>query len=161
PVSVVRVLSPTAAEWHTTLIPESPELLPGESEAEVSRRSEWVRLSVAPAATEDLLTKFLMAFLAYAAARNFVAPGVSVRTLAWVAFAAGVGLSLLGLAQYLSGHRALSFWRAPGDDPGFGPFVNENHFAFQINLFAGLSAGLFLCEARRPGGWRSPAGFGL
>jgi O-antigen ligase len=161
PESVVRVLSPTAAHWQRTLTPELPELLPGEAEADVSRGGAWLRLSVAPAATEDLLMRLLAVFLVYAAARNFVAPGASFRRLAWVGFAAGVALAVLGLAQYLSGARTRIYW---GEDLGyaiFGPFVNKNHFAFQVNLFAGLAGGLFLWVARRPGGWRSPAGLAL
>jgi O-antigen ligase/tetratricopeptide (TPR) repeat protein len=120
-----------------------------------------MRLTVAPAATEDLLVRFLAVFLVYAAARNFVAPRASFRRLAWVAFATGVALSVLGLAQYLSGARSRIYW---GEDTGyavFGPFVNKNHFAFQVNLFAGLAAGLFLCVARRPAWWNAPPGLAL
>jgi O-antigen ligase/tetratricopeptide (TPR) repeat protein len=160
PESVARVLSPVAAEWHRTLVPASPELLPGESEADVPRRSEWVRLSVAPAATEDLLVQFLAAFLVYAAARNFAADGRSLRRLAWVGFATGTGLALLALAQYLSGERERIFWQVETGGPVFGTFVNKNHFAFQIHLFAGLAVGLFLSVARREG-VSSPAGIAL
>ncbi len=156
PESVVRILSPTAAEWHHTLIPDSPDLLPGETEADVPGQSGWLRLSVAPSATEDLLARLLAVFLVYAAARNFVADRDSFRRLAWVGFATGFGLAFLGLAQYLSGARTLIYWRVEGGAPIFGPFANKNHFAFQVNLFAGLTGGLFLWLVRKEGGWRTP-----
>src|SRR5262249_23177139 len=111
PESVARVVSPVAAEWHRTLIPREPELLPGEAEADVPRRPDRVRLSVAPSATEDLLVQFLAVFLVYAAARNFAANGRSLRRLAWAAFATGTALALLAIAQYLSGERERIYWR--------------------------------------------------
>jgi len=160
PASVVRVLSPTAADWRNALTPEVPELLPSEDAAEAPPRGSWMRLAVAPASAEDLLVRLLAVFLVYAAARNFVAPRASFRRLAWVGFGTGLGLALLGMVQYLSGDRM----RIYGEDVGvevFGPFVNRNHFAFQVNLFAGLAAGLFLGLARRPDGWRTPEGIGL
>ncbi len=160
PGSLVRVLSPTAAEWHRSLIPETPELLPGEAETNVPRRGTWMRLSVAPAATEDLLIQFLTVYLVYAATRNFVAEGRSVRRLAWVGFATGTALALLALTQYLSGERETIYWQFDTGGPVFGPFLNKNHFAYQIHLFAGLGIGLFLRTARREGP-RSPLALGL
>lgn len=160
PASVVRVLSPRAAEWRSTLLPETPELLPGETDAAVAARPRWQPLSAAPAATEDLLARYLAALLVYAAARNFLAPSggvVFARRLAWVAFAAGVGLAALGLAQFLSGERTRVYWRFWSGANSFGPFGNKNHFAYQVNLFAGLAGGLFAAIAARPGAWRSPA----
>lgn len=159
PASVVAVVSPTAADWHRTLIPETPELLPGEDESAVSRRPGWLRLSVSPALTEDFLVRLLAVFLVYAAVRNFVATGDSFRRLAWVGFGTGVCLALLGAAQLLAAERVRTpFWPDAGGT-GFGPFRNKNHFAFQLNLFAGLGVGLFLRAARREGAW-SPQALG-
>ena len=161
PKSVAGLLSPHAVRLHEVLIPQQPELLPGESEAEVAGRGSWLRLSLAPAATENLLTRFLAAFLVYAAARHFVAPVVSLRRLAWVGFALGVSLSALGLAQALTGPRHLIYWRFERFGQAFGPFGNKNHFAFQLYPLIGLSTGLLLVEVRKSGAGRSPAVFSL
>jgi tetratricopeptide (TPR) repeat protein len=155
PEPVVRVLSPTAVHWQRTLIPDVPELLPGEADA--PQRSRWVRLSVAPSRTEDLLTQLLAVFVVYAGVRNFIATDRSLRRLAWVGFATGLLLALLGVSQFLAGPR-LGPLNPPAEaGPGFGPFVNKNHFAFQVLLFAGLSVGLFLQAARREGVESPPA----
>jgi O-antigen ligase len=138
-------------EWRNGLVPETPELLPGEAEATVPRRSAWIRLSVAPAATEDLLVQFVALFLVYVTARNFAVERGSLERLAWVGFATGTALALMALAQHLSGDREQIYWRYDTGGPVFGPFVNKNHFAFQIHLFAGLGAGLFLRIAQRNG----------
>lgn len=163
PEPLVRVLSPHAAERWATLLPATEELLPGESET--VKRSWWVRLSAAEAETEDLLSGLLAAFLTYAVARNFAIsrsdPGESLRRLAWVAFSLGVALSVLGFAQALSSGRSRIYWWLETQNACFGPFVNKNHFAFQVNLFMGLGGGLFATVARRPHGWRTPTGLGL
>lgn len=160
PEAVARILSPTAVEWRTSLIPETPELLPGEVEASVPRRSSWMRLSVTPAATEDLLVQLLALFLIYVVARNFAVEHRSLERLAWVGFATGTTLALLALGQHLSGERERIFWSYDTGGPVFGPFVNKNHFAFQIHLFVGLSVGLFLRIAQR-NGLQSPLAAGL
>jgi len=163
PESVVRFVSPTRAAWHRTLTPELPELLPGEADSATLARPTRLPLTLSPAATEDLLVELLAVFLAYAAARNFVVPGHEAgafRRLAWAGFVTGAALALLGLAQHLSGTRTLIYWRVDGGGPVFGPFANKNHFAFQVHLFGGLAAGLFLCVARR-GNWRVPVGLAL
>ena len=160
PESVARILSPTAVEWRRTLLPEALELLPGESEASVPRRGNWMRLSVAPAATEDLLVQFLALYLSMLAPRNFAVDGRSLRRLAWIGFVVGVGLAILAIAQYLSGERERIYWRDPTGALMFGPFVNKNHFSFQMHLFVGLSAGLFLRVAQRDG-LSSPLSAGL
>ncbi|WP_439621511.1 O-antigen ligase family protein [Gemmata sp.] len=164
PASVASLVSPAAAEWHRTLYPAATELLPGESPADAPQSPAWVRLSMSPASTRDLLAGLVLLFLVYAAARNFVAvpdPKEALRKLAWVGFAAGVALSLLALLQTLSGDRSRVFWSVPVGSRPCGPFVNKNHFAFQINLFLGLTGGLFVSVAHRDRGWRSPAGLGL
>ena len=151
PERFVRFLSPTAVEWNRALVPETPELLPGEVESSVPQRSSWLRLSVAPAATEDLLVQFLAVFLVYALARNFAVDEHALKHLAWVGFAAGVALALAALTQHLAGDRERIYGRYEAGAVVFGPFVNKNHFSFQLHLFIGLSIGLFLRLARRDG----------
>jgi hypothetical protein len=151
PESIARVISPKAVEWRRALVPETAEQLPGEAESAIAPRSAWIRLSVAPTATEDLLLQFLAAFLIYAVARNFAFDRRALGRLAWVGFATGVALALVALAQHLSGERERIYWRFDTGGPVFGSFVNKNHFAFQINLFAGLGIGLFLMVAQREG----------
>lgn len=160
PPVVHRVLSPTAAQWHRALLPAEPELLPGESAAEVPARGQWARLTVARSATEDLLVQFLAVFLVYSAARNFAIDRSALARLAWVGFATGTALALIALAQHLSGERERIYWTYDTGGPVFGSFVNKNHFAFQIHLFAGLGIGLYLEVARREG-VHSPAALGL
>ncbi len=164
PESIVRLVSPASAERHHALLPDTTELLPDEAESEAQQRSGWVRLSASPANTQDLLAGLLAMFLVYAVTRNFVAllaPKDSLNQLAWVAYATGVALALLALLQALSGDHSHVFWLLPVKSRPFGPFVNKNHFAFQINLFMGLTGGLFVSVAHRQRGWRSPSGLGL
>jgi hypothetical protein len=119
-----------------------------------------VRLSVAPAATEDLLVQFLAIYLVYVAARNFARDEHSLSRLAWVGFATGALLALAAISQYLGGHRERIYGRFDAGAVVFGPFVNKNHFSFQMHLFIGLAVGLFLRLARRHG-LRSPHATGI
>lgn len=148
PGSVVRVLSPQAAEWHRVLIPASPEVLPGESEATVPRRPDWFLLSIDPAATRDFLVQVVAVFLVYAVTRNLVASKESFRRLAVVGFAVGVGLAVLALAQAASGARSTIYGRYTFVNQVFGPFVNKNHYSFFVNLCGGLGLGLLLLTLR-------------
>lgn len=161
PVAVVRLLTPETVRLHELLLPERSELLPGESDADGPARSAWVRLSLAPSATEELLARLLALLLTYVVVRNFVAPGASFRRLAGVSFVLGVGLSVLALAQALSGPRDLIYWRIQRPGQVFGPFGNKNHFAFQLYLPLGLSFGWLVSQLRHPGGWRTPLTFAL
>ena len=160
PEGIARFLSPTAVEWNRALIPETPELLPGESEEDAPQRSSWVRLSVAPAATEDLLVQFLAIYLVYVAARNFAFDKHGLTRLAWVGFATGTALALVAITQYLAGDRERIYGRYDAGAVVFGPFVNKNHFSFQMHLFIGLAVGLFLHMARSHG-LRSPHAAGI
>src|SRR5256885_3456626 len=81
PESVVRVLSPVAAEWHRTLRPEAGEVLPGEADA--VRRSVSLPLSIDPADTRQFLTRVTALFLVYAVCRNLIASKQSFKRLAW------------------------------------------------------------------------------
>ena len=146
PESVVRVVSPTAAEWHRTLRPELSEALPGEASI---ARSKWVKLSIDPAATQFFLVHALAAFLVYFVARNLVASKHAFRRLAWVAFANGVLLAVLAVGQAAGGSRSLLYWRFEAPNVVFGPFVNKNHYPFYIHLCAGLGLGLLLGTARK------------
>jgi tetratricopeptide (TPR) repeat protein len=161
PQSVVRALSPQAAEWHQTLIPETPELLPGESDADAPRRSDPLPLSIDPSTTRDFLVRLLAVFLAYAVTRNLVASGGSFRRLAWVGFATGVLLAVVALGQCTSGSRSTIYGVFESPNQAFGPFVNKNHYPFFISLCAGLGLGLLLLEIREGGSVGSPRVAGL
>lgn len=160
PVGLVRILSPTTAEWHIELLPRASELLPDEREETVPQPPQWVRLSVAPSRTEDLLMQLLALFMVYTGVRNFVASDQTFVRLAWVGFATGLVLALLGMSQFLAGKWLQLYDPPERGGPGFGPFLNKNHFAFQVLLFAGLSIGLYLRAARREG-LASPEALGI
>ena len=64
-------LSPRAVKWHRTLLPEALELLPGESEASVPRRGNWMRLRLLRRQRKTCSCSSSHIYLVYAAARNF------------------------------------------------------------------------------------------
>ncbi|MFO0825846.1 MAG: O-antigen ligase family protein, partial [Gemmataceae bacterium] len=66
----------------------------------------------------------------------------------------------LGLLQGFSRDKTNTLWESSEGKP-FGPFVNKNHFAFQINLCIGLAGGLFVSVMHRRRGWRSPLALGV
>jgi O-antigen ligase len=135
------------------LADEAPEPVPG--------RSHWIPLSVAPLETQRLAGQLAAITLVYLGGRLLVGRGGQLHyQLAWAACGTGLLLSLTGIIQYLSGERERIYGHFVTDGPSFGPFVNKNHFAFQLELLLGLSLGLWLAEWRRYG-WRSPATVGV
>jgi len=160
PLRWVAILSPQAAEWHLTLRPEQGEVLAGEAPELVTGRSAWIPLSVAPLQTQRLAGQLTAICLVYLVGRLLVGHGNHLPYLAWAACGTGLLLSLTGIIQYLSGERERIYGHFVTDGPSFGPFVNKNHFAFQMELLVGLSFGLWLSECRRYG-WRSPTTVGV
>ena len=82
---------------------------------------------------------------ARAVVRNNIASSTSFRRLGIAAFVNGSLLALFGLVQAFSANPQTIYWSYPA--PGeavFGPFINRNHFAFQMNVCVGLGAGLLL-----------------
>lgn len=148
PAGVVRVLSPTAAEWNQALRPAVPELLPGETEG-AGARPRWMPLSIDPARTQAFLAQILAVFLVYAVARNFVASAESFRRLAWVAYANGLLLALVGLTQFFAGGKQVIYGVFDMQTPVFGPFVCKNHYPYYVNLCIGLGLGLLGGAVRR------------
>ena len=146
PEGVVRVLSPTAAEWHHALRPAVSEALPGEVQ---TPRPPGLKLSIDPAATQFFLVHSLAAFLVYAVSRNLLASKHAFRRLAWVAVVNGVLLGVLALGQTVGGARSLLYGKFPAPNVVFGPFVNKNHYPYYIHLCAGLGLGLLLSAARK------------
>lgn len=160
PARWVAVLNPQAAEWYETLWPTQPELVAGEMPEHVRRRPCWFPLSIAPLETQRLGAQLAAITLLYLGGRLLVGRGCHLRHLAWAACGTGLLLSLTGIVQYLSGERERIYGHFATDGPSFGPFVNKNHFAFQIELLFGLSFGLWLAEWQRHG-WRSPVTAGV
>lgn len=160
PEAVVAVLSPRAVEWHRSLRPEWAETLPGESAAAAAPRPHWLPLSVAPLESQRLAGQLGGITLLYAAGRLLVGGGEFLRPAAWTGCTLGLLLSLAGMIQYLAGERERIYGRFDADSPVFGPFVNKNHFAFQVEVLIGLSLGLWLAEWRR-WGWRSATTVGV
>jgi hypothetical protein len=121
PESVVGVVSPTRLEWHHAFLPEQGEVLPGEAGPEP--RPAWLPLTVDPSATRTFLARVLALFVAYAAARNWLATRAGFRRLAWVMTAAGVALAVLALGQYFSSPPRVVYWSVKTDGGVYGPFV--------------------------------------
>lgn len=72
------------------------------------------------------------------------------RVLTGVLMAAGTGLAVYGLVQRLCEYdERRIFWRVELPDVAtpFGPYVNRNHFAGAMLLFAGVAAGSALAAA--------------
>ncbi len=158
PEGVVAVLSPQAAAWHRQLRPVMAELLPGEPGPPATRPG-WLPLSVAPHETERLGWQLALLCGVYVAVRLLAGSGRWFRTVSAGGLALGVALALFGIVQYLSGERERLYGRFATDGPAFGPFVNKNHFAFQLTPLLGLGLGWGLSEWRRQG-LRSAAAVG-
>jgi len=144
PLGLVKFISPTAAELHSSLRPETGELLPGESVS--TPRSNSLTLSVNPYATKQFAGQVLAILLVYAAVRNWLASRESFRRFAWVCTFTGLALSVIAFGQYFSGSRDTLYWTFKEDGAVFGPFICRNHYTDFIALCAGMALALILQE---------------
>jgi len=139
PMTLRRVVSPTAAAALAT--------------ADPSAADEWRPISLDPRAT------LAAAAAAAACAATFwiVARAArderGARRLVAVLLVGGTALAVFGLVQRLCRYDGRTiYWSVELPDVAtpFGPYVNRNHFAGAMELFAGLAAGATLeCVAAK------------
>jgi tetratricopeptide (TPR) repeat protein len=63
----------------------------------------------------------------------------------------GIALALFAIIQNISSDPKLTYWYFVNSGPGFGPFINKNHYPFFANLTLGLTLGLFLYRYEKQG----------
>ena len=150
PAAFVGVISPQRVDWHRTLLPDTEELLPGESNPVT--RSAFLTLTIDPSATWTFLCRSAALLVVYLAARNWLATRHSFARLAWVLVGNGVALSAFALVQAVSSAKGVIFWavQLPGGAAPFGPFICRNHFPDYVALCLGLCLGLLLPRHRTP-----------
>ncbi len=151
PLTVVKVVSPSRAEWHESFIPERLERLPGEPDAP---RPTALPLSVSPHHTRTLAARLLVLFAVYAAARNWLADRDTRRRFAWAAALNGVLLALLALGQFFSSPAGVAYWTLDTGGSLFGPFVCRNHYPDYLAF--GIGGAITLLHRKK--GERPPAG---
>ena len=148
PDAVVRIVSPSTAHWHEKMLPETGELLPGET-ASTARPTRYP-ISLDPPATRLFASRMVALLAVYLAARNWLAGRESFRRLAWVALFHGVALAALALGQYFSSAPNVIYWNIPTSGQVFGPFVCRNHYSDAIALCAGLAIGIMVTKRSAP-----------
>ena len=156
PEPLIAVASPLRAEWHRTYLPDTLEILPGETAA--VPRPAALTLTVNPAATRAFLADALAVLVLYAAVRNWLATPDSLRRLAWAAVATGVPLAALALGQVTSSPGNQVYWTYTAPTGGvFGPFINRNHYPDYLCLCLGLAGGLLMPFVAGSGPSKAPS----
>jgi O-antigen ligase len=143
PPAALRVLSPAGVGLLHELKPAAPETLKSGGPYGPVEHAAGATLSLYPGATRLAVLRLLAVFLLFAAVRNGYASKESLRRLALVSLVNGAALSLFALAQFFTTPQPhVIFWNQPTGGQVFGPFINRNHFAFYVNVCAGLTGGL-------------------
>jgi O-antigen ligase len=152
PYSVVKVVSPLAAEAQVTQAKAFAEtgmgeFLPGPSGDEVTKAT----LSASPAATRRslyLLAAYVGVFLVMA---NGFSKWSQLRSAATAVAVSGAIMVVFALVQKFSGTRSIYWFHSPRFGGSiFGPFTNRNHFALHMNMLFGVTVGLLLAASRVP-----------
>lgn len=128
PPAIVDALSPARAEVVGTL---SLQTRPG-----------WVPLTLDPASSRHALLVLASGLAVFWCARSLFHVG-GIRTVARATALWGLAASIVGILQDASRTRLIYWWWAPVSDgpPGFGPFVNRNHFAAWTVMALALTVG--------------------
>ena len=159
PRGLLSRISPVTTRMYDRLLPAQPEVLPFEEPKGVSMPPAGSTLSFYPGATRQELGRYLAILLLFAVVRNNIASSASLRRLGIAALVNGSLLALFGLVQAFSADPQTIYWSYPAPAGGvFGPFINRNHFAFQMNVCVGLGSGLLL--SRYAGRGRMPGAAG-
>ena len=160
PRGLLSRISPVTTRMYDRLLPAQPEVLPFGEPRGVSMPPAGSTLSFYPGATRRELGRYLAILLLFAVVRNNIASSASLRRLGIAAFVNGSLLALFGLVQAFSADPQTIYWSypAPGATAVFGPFINRNHFAFQMNVCVGLGAGLLLSRYAGRGRMQGAAG---
>ncbi len=144
PGALLRRVSPATARMYDQLLPARPERPSlGEPKGALLHRP-GATISVDPGSTRRGLARLLLGLLLFLVVRNNITPEAGLRRLSFAATANGAILAMFGLVQFFSSDAHTLYWAFPTAGSPFGPFVNRNHFAFYVNVCAGLGAGLLL-----------------
>ena len=160
PRGLLSRISPVTTRMYDRLLPAQPEVLPFREPRGVSMPPAGSTLSFYPGATRRELGRYLAFLLLFAVVRNNIASSASLRRLGIAALVNGSLLALFGFVQAFSADPQTIYWSypAPGATGVFGPFINRNHFAFQMNVCVGLGAGLLLSRYAGRGRMQGAAG---
>ena len=148
PRGIVRLVSPSTVMWREAMLPETGELLPGETAS--AARSTAYPISLDPPSTRLFAARMFTLLAVYLAARNWLADRESFRRLAWAALLTGVSLAALALGQFFSSPPSVIYWSVLTTGTVFGPFVCRNHYPDFIALCAGLAIGLMVTKRPPP-----------
>jgi hypothetical protein len=158
-------LAVTTAAVHVVPLPPrlldiiSPHAREFDAAMALDVRTGWRALSVDPAASRHALMVFASGVAVFWCARQAFHAG-GIRIAARAVALMGLLASLIGILQNASRTRLVYWWWAPLSDgpPGFGPFINRNHFAAWVVMALALTTGYLAARTRASGaldGFRS------
>ena len=146
PEGLLGGISPATARLYHKILPAEPEVLPFGEPRDDPSPTAGSTLSVYPEATRSELARLVAVLLLFAVVRQRVASVASLRRLSLLALANGTLLAVFGLVQFFSSDPHTVFWTVSTAGAVFRPFVNQNHYAFYVNVCISLGVGLLLAR---------------
>ncbi|HET8677486.1 MAG TPA: O-antigen ligase family protein [Blastocatellia bacterium] len=110
-------------------------------------------LSMDVDATRSTVIVLIILLASFIIAANFFASRERLGTLASFLIIFGVALSLFALLQYFTSHGRLYGFKPMRNNPGFGPFVNPNHFAGYMEMLIPVPISLIVARAVHKQSW--------
>jgi O-antigen ligase/tetratricopeptide (TPR) repeat protein len=156
PAAVERTLAPATRAWRSSLVPEGPQSVRGDSGRSVSPTART--LSHDPDASLRTAAQLAASWLLFQMVLGAGAGYQPFRRFALFTAANASVMTIFAIAQALSWNGKIYGVRPVLGSSWFvgGPFVSHNHLAAYLNLAFGLSLGLFVATIQtarrsRPG----------
>lgn len=137
PSQILTLLSPTASELRTQLLPAQPDTLDGNPLPWSSQGS----ISLHPYATKQFIYQIIVLLLFYLIARSGSHSVRRITRLCWCLMANGSILAFQAITQSFTSPPDLVYWSIPFTGAPFGP-MNRDHFPDYMTLCIGASCAL-------------------
>lgn len=141
-------LLPLPASWVGVLSPSRLALAQQINQALEQAPPRWLTLAIDSGATRHAMLEVLAAFFAFIMGLHLGAEKQRARGLMRGLIALALAEALYGLAENLSGHGYVLWYKGLGSISG--TFYNRNHFGAFMAMFVPASLGWFLFRAAEP-----------
>jgi tetratricopeptide (TPR) repeat protein len=153
PQGLLNFLSPNVSQTIAEVVPEPREQLVGEAQP-IPTSPTWSagrRLSLNPGGSYQFAVRLLALVMLFVVVASLPSTRSMLLRLSVASALLGLALALFAIIQNISSDPKLTYWYFVNSGPGFGPFINKNHYPFFANLTLGLTLGLFLYRYEKQG----------
>jgi tetratricopeptide (TPR) repeat protein/O-antigen ligase len=153
PSSILQLVSPESVRVVNQLMPleKDPSTVFLPSQGATAIWAAGSKISLNPGGSHQFSIRLLALATLFVAVASLSTDRAMFFRFSMAAASVGTALALFGIIQKLSNQNDQIYGYFQTLGPGFGPFINRNHYPFYANVALGLTVGLMLERIDRSG----------